>query len=307
MKKHCAEFPIVKMAKVFKVSRAGYYRYINKKPSLSETKNAELGCKIRSIFERSRRTYGSPRVHAVLRKQGETCSRKRVAKIMRQNKIWAKTKKRWKPAQKTSYRVDNIAPNLLNQNFTVSRANAVWVLDMTYINTNEGWLYLSTVLDLYSRKIVGLSMGSCIDTGLVIRSLTQAMRHRKPNAGLILHSDRGTQYTSTEYKNFAKNNNFILSMSAKGNCYDNAVMESFFHTLKTEHVFFYKFATRREAVISIFEYIEVFYNRHRIHSTLNFMSPSDFEQQQLITNENKMESRVKSPCRRQRQNFVFGV
>ena len=223
---------------------------------------------------------------------------------MRQNKICAKTKKKWNSSHKISSKVQNIAPNLLNQNFNVSNLNVAWVLDMTYINTNKGWLYLSTVLDLYSKKIVGLSMGSCMNTKLVIRSLTQAINHRKPNTGLILHSDRGTQYTSTEYKKFAEKKDFTLSMSAKGNCYDNAVMESFFHTLKTEHVFFNKFTTRKEAVISIFEYIEVFYNRYRAHSTLNFMSPHDFEQRKFIK---KMESRMKSPCRRQRQNFVFVV
>lgn len=307
MKKYSSEFPVGKMAHVFKVSRSGYYRYINKKPSSTENKNRNLACKIKSIFECSRGIYGSPRVHAMLKKQGETCSRKRVAKIMRRNNIYAKTKKRWRPTQKTGYRTDNISPNLLNQNFTTSNVNTIWVQDMTYIDTNEGWLYLSTVLDLYSRKIVGLSMGSCIDTKLVIRSLEQAIRHRNPSAGVILHSDRGTQYTSTKYKDFAKKNNFVLSMSAKGNCYDNAVMESFFHTLKTEHVFFRKFKTRQEAITSIFEYIEVFYNRYRIHSTLNFMSPQDFEQQQLIKNENQMESRVKSPCRRQRQPFAFNM
>lgn len=307
MKDYCMEFPIVKMAKVFKVSRAGYYRYINKKPSLTEKKNNELVYMIKDIFKSSRGTYGSPRIHAMLKKQGETCSRKRVAKIMNKNKIVAKTKKRWKSAKSTGYREGNIAPNLLKQNFETSGINVVWVLDITYIDTKEGWLYLSTVLDLCSRKIVGLSMGNCVDTELVIRSLKQATTHRNPDAGLILHSDRGTQYTSKKYADFAKKNSFVLSMSAKGNCYDNAVIESFFHTLKTEHVFFKKFKTRAEAVTSIFEYIEVFYNRQRIHSTLNFMSPQNFEWRQLIKNEKTMESRVKSPCRRQRQKFVFVV
>ena len=223
---------------------------------------------------------------------------------MSQNKIYAKAKKRWKPYFKVKNKPYNIASNMLNQNFFVSEINTVWVLDITYINTDEGWLYLSTVLDLCSRKVVGFSMGNYIDTDLVIRSLKQAVLHRNPSSGLILHSDRGCQYTSKKYKDFAEKNSFILSMSAKGNCYDNAVMESFFHTLKTEHIFFRKFKTRLEATISIFEYIEVFYNRHRIHSTLNFMSPHDFEQMEFIE---KMESRMKSPCRRQRQNFVFVV
>jgi len=307
MKNHCLEFPIGKMAKVFKVSRAGYYRHINKKQSLTKKKNSELTFKIKSIFEHNRGLYGSPRIHALLKKEGEPCSRKRVARIMNENNIFAKTKKRWKPGQKTGHRAIITAPNLLNQNFAVSNINRVWVLDITYINTSEGWLYLSAVLDLYSRKIVGLSMGSCMNTELVLRSLKQAINHRRPDNGLILHSDRGAQYTSAEYKNFAKKNNFVLSMSAKGNCYDNAAMESFFHTLKTEHVFFEKFKTRKEAIISIFEYVEVFYNRHRIHSTLNFISPQNFELQQLIKSKNIKESRLKSPCRRKRQKFVWAV
>lgn len=307
MKKHCMDFPIKKMAKVLKVSRAGYYRHVNKKPSLTEIANQDLACKIKFIFEKSRNTYGSPRIQAILKKQGTSCSRKRVAKIMKINKIWAKTKKRWKPAHKQASQEKNIASNLVNQNFTIASPNTVWALDITYISTNEGWLYLSTVLDLYSRKIVGFSMGNCINTKLVIRSLTQAIGRRKPYAGLILHSDRGTQYTSTEYKEFTEKHNFVLSMSAKGNCYDNAVIESFFHTLKTEHVFFNKYKARKQAILSIFEYIEVFYNRQRIHSTLNFMSPQEFEQQGLITNKNKIESRMKSPCRRQRQNFAFDM
>jgi len=282
MKNHCAVFPIEKMAKVFKVSRAGYYRYINKKESLNMKKNKELTKKIKLIFETNRATYGSPRIHAILKKQGEHCSRKRVSKIMKQNQIQAKTRKKWKPAAKTSRDTLKIAPNLLNQNFSTTRQNTVWVLDITYVKTQEGWLYVSTVLDLYSRKIVGLSMGNRISANLVVRSLNQAIRHRTPKAGLILHSDRGVQYTSSEYQKLAQENGFVLSMSAKGYCYDNAVMESFFHTLKTEHIFFHEFATRREAVQSIFEYVEIFYNRQRIHSTLNFVSPLEFEQQAAI-------------------------
>ncbi|HJZ24530.1 MAG TPA: IS3 family transposase [Candidatus Babeliales bacterium] len=277
MRNHSDEFPIIKMAKVLKVSRAGYYQYIDKSESEREKRNKELTIKIKTIFENSRQNYGSPRVCAALRNQGESCSRKRVAKIMRQNRIQAKIRRKWKASSMTTRDLSIMAPNLLKQNFIVSKANAAWVHDITYIKTNEGWLYVSAVLDLYSRKIVGLSMGSCIDTRLVIRSLEQAICHRSPLAGLILHSDRGTQYTSHEYKIFTQKAGIILSMSAQGNCYDNAVIESFFHTLKTEHVFFYAFRTRQEAIRSIFEYIEVYYNRQRAHSTLNYLSPQEFE------------------------------
>ena len=280
MQKYCNEFPIGKMAKVLKVSRSGYYHYINKKQSITKIKDNELKEKIIAIFKQGRSVYGSPRIHALLKQQGETCSRKKVAKIMKRANIYARTKKKWKSSQKTVSSTRNIAPNLLNQNFAAPKVNTLWVLDITYIGTDEGWLYLSTVLDLYSRMIVGLSTGSLINTDLIIRSLKQAVLHRNPNSGLILHSDRGIQYTSTEYNNFAKEHNFILSMSAKGNCYDNAAMESFFHTLKTECIS-RRFKTRKEATIEIFEYIEVFYNRQRIHSTLNFMSPREFELVQL--------------------------
>ena len=279
MKKYHGQFPVGKMARIFKVSRAGYYRYINKDVTQTMKKNTELTTKIKSIFASNRATYGSPRIHAILRKDGECCSRKRVAKIMKQNQIKAKMKKKWKPSCKRSYDVSRIAPNLLAQNFTATRKDTVWVSDITYVETAEGWLYVSTVLDLYSRKIVGLSMDNHMKSELVVRSLKQAIQHRAPKPGLILHSDRGTQYTSSEYQEIARENGIVLSMSAAGHCYDNAAMESFFHTLKTEHIFFQKFSTREAAKQSIFEYIEVFYNRQRIHSTLNFVSPYEFEQQ----------------------------
>ena len=270
------------MAKEFKVSRSGYYRYIKKKESPAMKKALELTDKIKIIYKKSRGTYGSPRIHATLKKQGESCSRKRVAKLMKQNHIQAKTKRKWKATTKGTQDASKIAPNLLNQNFTAIAENTVWVSDITYVFTQEGWLYVSTVLDLYSRKIIGLSMGNRIDTNLVMRSLNQAILHRNPKSGLILHSDRGVQYASSEYKKIAQNNGFILSMSAKGNCYDNAAMESFFHTLKTEHIFFCEYETRKQAMQSIFEYVEIFYNRQRMHSTLNFMSPVEFESQRLV-------------------------
>ncbi len=282
MQQHCEKFPVKKMAKTFKVSRAGYYQSLNNKESKYTKRTRELTFKIRSIYKESRCTYGSPRVHAMLKKQGEKCSRKRVAKIMKQNHIQSKIRKKWKAATRAFRDISKIAPNLLNQDFSATAENKVWVLDITYVATREGWLYVSTVLDLYSRKIVGLCMNKTMDTNLVIKSLNQAVYNRRPKAGLILHSDRGTQYTSFQYKDFASKHGFTLSMSAKGNCYDNAAMESFFHTLKTEHVFFYDFATREEAKQSIFEYIEVFYNRQRIHSTLDFLSPAEFERQSRV-------------------------
>ena len=258
MKKHRKEFAIGKMAKILKVSTSGYYRYISKKESLREKENKELAQAIRAIHEENRGVYGSPRIHAILNKQGKKCSRKRVAKIMQENGIQAKTKRKWKTTTRATKDPSRVAPNLVNQNFVVAEKNSVWVSDITYIETNEGWLYLAATLDLYSRKIVGLSMGSRMNADLVIRSLNQAIYHRDPQKKLIAHSDRGSQYTSTEYKKYALKYGIQLSMSSTGNCFDNAAMESFFHTLKTEHVFFQNFETRDDAIQSIFEYVEVF-------------------------------------------------
>ncbi len=279
MKNHAYEFIIEKMAKVFNVSRSGYYKFLAKKKSLRKTENEQLLEKITLIHKKNREVYGSPRIHAVLKKLGEHYSRKRIASLMKKNNIQAKMRKKWKGATGGSKDLTKIAPNLLNQNFTTTTANAVWVSDITYIRTQEGWLYLAGVLDLFSRKVVGFGTSSCINTNLIIRALEQAICHRIPNTGLIYHSDRGTQYTSAEFKLFTAKYDITLSMSAKGNCYDNAAMESFFHTLKTEHAAFCDFKTRKEATQSIFEYIEIFYNRQRIHSTLNYLSPLQFEQQ----------------------------
>lgn len=270
------------MAKVLKVLCSGYYKHINKKESPREKENRELIQVIKEIHKKNRGVYGSPRIHAILKKQGKKCSRKRVARIMKNNNIKAKTKKKWKITTKATKVTSRVAPNLVNQNFTVKEKNSVWVSDITYIETNEGWLYVAAILDLYSRKVIGLSMDSHMNTSLVSRSLEQAVCHRVPKKEVIAHSDRGSQYTSTEYKKYALKHGIKLSMSSTGNCFDNAAMESFFHTLKTEHVFFQNFKTRDDAVQSIFEYVEVFYNRQRIHSPLGYLSPCEFEEQEQL-------------------------
>jgi len=211
---------------------------------------------------------------------------------MKDSGIQAKTKKRWKTTTRATKDPSRIAPNLVNQNFIVKEKNRVWVSDITYIETDEGWLYVAATMDLYSRMLIGLSMDSRMNANLVARSLEQAVCHRCPQKGVVAHSDRGSQYTSTEYKKHALKNGIRLSMSSTGNCFDNAAMESFFHTLKTEHVFFQKFATRAEAVQSIFEYVEVFYNRRRLHSTLGYLSPCEFEEQQCLKQREKTASRL---------------
>lgn len=276
MQKHANLFRIERMSKVFGVSRGGYYRYIHAKPSKRKQEDERLLTKITSIHKASRNTYGSPRIHAELREDGETCSRKRIAKIMNEAGVVAKMKKRFKVTTRAN--PDAIpAPNILQQDFAAEKPNQRWVADFTYVSTQEGWLYVATVLDLFSRRIIGLSMSDRMTTELVASALQQALIHRKPPKDLIHHSDRGSQYTSLAFRKLLKDNNIIASMSGTGNCYDNATMESFYHTLKTEHVYFECYKTRHEAKQSIFEYVEVFYNRKRRHSTLDYFSPMMFE------------------------------
>jgi len=206
---------------------------------------------------------------------------------MKDNGIQAKTKRKWKTTTRATKDSSRIAPNLVNQNFIVPEKNRVWASDITYIETDEGWLYLAATMDLYSRMLVGLSMDSRMSADLVARSLEQAVCRRVPKKGVVAHSDRGSQYTSDQYKKHALKHGIRLSMSSTGNCFDNAAMESFFHTLKTEHVFFQNFSTRAEAIQSIFEYVEVFYNRQRLHSTLGYLSPCEFEEQQSLKEKEK--------------------
>jgi len=275
MKDRSKEFPIERMAKVLGVSANGYYSFIRRSPSLRAKENAKLIESIKAIYRQGRSMYGSPRVHGRLCKLGVLCSRKRVAKLMKKQGLAAKMRKSWKSSTKQGKR--EAAENMVCQEFTVPFPNHTWVSDITYIKTQEGWLYLCIMMDLFSRKVIGLSMEERIDTHLIEKALGQALCHRRPPKGLIHHSDRGSQYTSEEFGEIAKKHGIVLSMSGKGNCYDNAVAESFFHTLKTEHVYQNKFNTREEAKRSLFEYIEVFYNRERAHSFLGYAAPSEYE------------------------------
>lgn len=282
MKNHSIQFEIKAMAKVFKVSRAGYYKSIGRQEPQRQQANRKLLEKIKAIHIKSRKNYGSPRIHFELKKLGEQCSRKKVAQLMQAHKIRAKSPKRWQVSTKPCKDLTRIAPNLVNQNFNAPTPNKIWVSDITYIRTKEGWLYVAAIMDLFSRKIVGLGMSDRIDTSLIKCAFEQAVCHRGPKMGLILHSDRGSQYASDEYRMTTEFQGARLSMSGKGNCYDNAAMESFFHTLKTEHVYFYEYQTKQEAAHSIFEYIEVYYNRQRIHSTLGYHTPEEFEKKHIM-------------------------
>ena len=231
---------------------------------------------IRVIHDRSRQTYGSPRIQATLRKEGIICGHNRVARLMQENKIIAHRRHRRFPITTRQHKGALAAPNLLSQNFTAIQPNQKWVSDITYIDTQEGWMYLAAILDLYSRKVVGWSMGEQINTQLVQKALRMAVRKRKPSPGMIHHSDRGCQFTSREYQESLWGAKILPSMSRSGNCYDNAVMESFFATLKCECAN-HRFVSRTLARNTIFEFIEVWYNRDRLHSTLNYLSPVEFE------------------------------
>ena len=250
-------------------------------PSLREQNNRELLSLVQQIHHQSRRLYGSPRIWDALRERGIRCGRHRVARLMRLHGIRAKTVRRYKVTTH-SRSGQAIASDLVHRNFTADTPNRVWTTDITYIWTREGWTYLAVVLDLFSRMIVGWELSSRLTASLVTSAMNRAISWRKPDEGLILHSDRGSQYASDEFVELAKEHQFQRSMGRTGSCYDNAVTESFFHTLKTEHINFYRYETRLEARMSIFDYIEVFYNRQRKHSTINNMSPVQYELNQLV-------------------------
>lgn len=265
------------LCNTLQVTESGYYYWRKHKISSRESRDTYLTCRIREIHQQVKSRYGAPRIHAELQAGGEKVSRKRVSRLMRENNITAKVKRRCKSTTDSNH-TNEIAPNLLEQNFAVSAANQVWVADLTYIWTGEGWLYLAIILDLYSRMIVGWQICDRMTRELVIKAFLLAYWKRKPGKGLIHHSDRGSQYTSKDFQNLLTNVGAKSSMSGKGNCYDNAVAESFFHSLKTELRPDKIFKTKEEAKNAVFEYIEGFYNTKRRHSALNYCSPIDFEQ-----------------------------
>jgi len=273
---HTEEYQIRRMCHALEVQRSGYYAWRRRTPSTRAQANEALLELIREEHEASRKTYGSPRIQIVLRRKGIPCGKNRVARLMRLHGIVAQKRHKWHPT--TTQRQPGVvpAPNLLNQDFTAPAPNRKWVSDFTYIDTAEGWLYLAAVLDLFSRKVVGWAMTERMDTELVEAAWQMAWLGRRPASGLLHHSDQGSQYTSAAYQRSLTTSLAELSMSRVGNCYDNAVIESFFGTLKTECVTG-QFATRALARTSIFEYIEVWYNRQRLHSTLGYLSPVEFE------------------------------
>lgn len=270
------EFRLGKMCKILNVSRSGYHNYVKRRFSRRESdENIILG-KIKEIHKNSRELYGSPRIYQELRRRGFKINKKRVVRIMRKYGIMAKTKRKYKVTTNSNHSYP-ITKDLIGQNFKSRKSNKIWVSDITYIRTKEGWLYLACILDLYSRMIVGWYIDQRQSSSLVTTAIRNALTQRGENPGIIFHSDRGSQYASKDVRDLLSANGIIQSMSRKGNCYDNAVIESFFHTLKTEFVSFERFTTREEAKMKIFDYIEIYYNRKRIHSSIDYFTPVEYE------------------------------
>ncbi len=241
-----------------------------------EKSNTILLSKIRAIFEKKKKRYGSYKIYKELRGAGVFCGKNRVAAIMRKNKLFSKVKKKFKATTHSSHKLP-VSENILDRNFCVERKNTHWVGDISYVNTKEGWLYLATVIDLYSRAVVGFATRNSMTTELIEDAFIKAANKRKPESGLIFHSDRGSQYASKSFQKLWEINNAISSMSRKGNCWDNAVAESFFKIIKSELIYHCEYTSRKEAHDSIFEYIEAFYNSQRIHGSINYMTPMQFE------------------------------
>lgn len=267
---------VQRMCRVIGASRSGYYGWKRQPQSKRQKENEKILMEIKESHKNSRRAYGSPRITEDIVEKGIKCSENRVARLMKVHGIIAKTKKKFKATTSSKHNLP-VAENLLNQDFVAEKPNTVWVSDITYIWTLEGWLYLAVILDLYSRQVVGWAMSDRLTANFVIKALHQAIGRRNPVRGCIFHSDRGVQYASADFRDVLNSHGFIQSMSRKGNCYDNAVAESFFHTLKTEHVYDYRYETRAEAIQSVFEYIEMFYNRQRRHSAIGYRSPVSYE------------------------------
>jgi transposase InsO family protein len=265
------------MCDVLEVSRSGFYRWLPEPLGKRQRRREELSEKIRAVHEYSRRTCGSPRVHKELIEQGEKVCENTVARVMKISGIRAKTKRRFVVQTTDSAHAYPVARNLLDRRFAQPRPNRAWAGDITFIATDEGWLYLAVVIDLCSRMVVGWSMSDSITSDLTRDALEMAIARRNPRAGLLFHSDRGVQYACDAYQKILRQHDIVCSMSRRGNCYDNAPAESFIGTLKTELVYHEHYATRERARQSIFEYLEVFYNRKRRHSSLGYLSPEAFE------------------------------
>jgi putative transposase len=271
-------FPIAPMCRLLGVTRQGYYAYAGRPPPDQRPAEVTLRAKVSRIHEQSRGTYGSPRVLAALRASGFAASKRRVERTMRALGLQARPRRRFRATTKANP-AHPVAPNLLNRQFAAGQPNQRWVTDITYIWTDEGWCYLAAILDLFSRRVVGWALDATLTTSLPLRALDEAIRRRAPKPGLQHHSDRGCQYTSQDYRATLNALGIEVSMSRKGNCWDNAVAESFFATFKTELIYRRSWSSRIELRAAVFDYIEIFYNRQRLHSTLDYKTPDQLEKE----------------------------
>ena len=277
IREHAQDYPVTRQCQVLAVAVSGYYVWRQEQTKGRPQADEQLLGAIQAIYQQNRRLYGSPRIHAELKTKGWICSRKRVARLMRQANLRSVRQRRSQEHTTQSHHPYPVAPNVLNRQFEAQRPNQKWVSDITYIPTQNGWLYLAAILDLFSRKIVGWAMSACCDATLVQNALHMALSQRQTQANLLHHSDRGSQYAAHSYQALLTHHHITVSMSRKGNCYDNAVMESFFHTLKAECVDLHVFPSRAHARSVVFEFLEVYYNRQRLHSTLGYRTPVAFE------------------------------
>ena len=271
-----AHFTVTDLCNALEVSTSGYYAWCKREPCQRELDDAQLLEVIKELFKAHRKTYGSPRIHDALQDLGYQVGLNRVARIMRENGLSAHPRRAWRCVTTQSDPTHCVADNVLDREFSATDVNQKWVTDVTYIDTEEGWLYLAPMIDLYNREVVGWAISDTNDTELTLNALNMALDTQKPSDALIHHSDRGSNYTATDYRDALSNCDIKISMSRKGNCWDNAVAESFFATIKKELIHRCHYKTRREAAASIFEYIEVFYNRVRKHSKLGYTSPAEY-------------------------------
>jgi len=269
-------FPVALMCRILAVSRAGFYAWRRRPPARRTRQDGSLAVAVAAIYAEHHGRYGSPRVQMELRERGQRSGRKRIARLMRAQGLRARPRRRYRTTTDSRHGLP-VSPNLLARRFAVARPNTAWVTDMTYLWTAQGWLYLAVVIDLFSRRVVGWSMSERIDRKLALDALRMALAQRRPQPGLIHHSDRGSQYASGDYQQLLATNGIVGSMSRRGDCWDNAVAESFFASLKLELVYQVPWRTRAEVRTAIFEYLELFYNRRRRHSSLGYLSPVEFE------------------------------
>jgi transposase InsO family protein len=276
-----ANYPVTIICKVMQVKRSGYYDWLTRSKSKRQIENEKLITLVRKIHKDSRQTYGSRRIAKALNALGVVCGRERARTLMKLAGVVAKQRRKFKATTNSKHNLP-VAPNLLDRDFVAKKPNTVWVSDITYIWTKEGWLYLGIVLDLFSRQVVGWSIGERLTKELAIDAFKMAFWRRRPAPGLIFHSDRGVQYASLEFQKLLKDCSAVSSMSKKGDCFDNACAESFFGSIKTERIYFESYETREEAKRDIIDYLEMFYNSNRLHSYLDYVSPRQFEEEWLV-------------------------